>query len=318
MNYRRDIINEISDFRERHRFGEAIIELPMRLSSLEIAFRDFDGKNTELAKYFPVSLVACIETYFRMVIKDLIDFGEPYLSNAENVAGATKIDFRALKAVHGKSITVGELVAHNIKISSLSQIEATLTTLLGNSFLDQLRIVQDRWDIEVIGNEPKPMLSEPDRVFADVSKTFELRHIICHEIASAYEIDLTDIESSFVSSISFLRASDEYISEIKFPGAPLTQTDMNIDAGNSLSERREEMSVVVEQLKSHLDDAEKRAFELSQDKWDKYCEAWADFVAGERASGGTIWPTVHAGEMEAAVKARIEQLSKFRKLSDPL
>ena len=46
-----------------------------------------------------------------MAIKDLIDAGEPYLSNAEKPASSIKLDFSVLRAVHGKTITVGELVA---------------------------------------------------------------------------------------------------------------------------------------------------------------------------------------------------------------
>src|ERR1041385_4685345 len=37
---------------------------------------------SELLKYIPIGTLACLEGYFRMVIRDLIDYGEPYQSNA--------------------------------------------------------------------------------------------------------------------------------------------------------------------------------------------------------------------------------------------
>ena len=108
MSRTRDVIQEIADIRQRRRFGEAMSELPFRLFALEDAFKKHDKGNAELARYFPVALIACVEGYFRMAIKDLVDAGEPYLTNAEKPATSMKLDFAVLRAVHGKSVTVGE------------------------------------------------------------------------------------------------------------------------------------------------------------------------------------------------------------------
>ena len=58
-----------------------------------------------------------------MAIKELIDAGEPYLTNAEKPASSAKLDFAVLRAVHGKAITVGELVAHSVQLSRLDHIK---------------------------------------------------------------------------------------------------------------------------------------------------------------------------------------------------
>lgn len=288
----------------------------MRLFALEQAFKTHDSKETELIRYFPVALIACVEGYFRMAIKDLIDAGEPYLTNAEKPASSLKLDFSVLRAVHGKSITVGELVAHGVQLSRLEHIETALSGLLGKGFLDSLRTTTDRWAHGVMDKPAVPILSEPDEVFADVARTFELRHIICHEIASAYEIKSDEVGRCFESCVTFLRAADEFISETIHPGAPLTQTDMNIAAGKSLSEKREQLAIAVEALRSRLDEIELAAFDESQAKWQLYCDAWADFVAGERASGGTIWPVIYASAAEAVVDRRIDEVNGFKRLSD--
>ena len=44
---------------------------------LEQAFKNHDKTQEELTRYFPVALIACVESYFRMAIKDLIDAGKP-------------------------------------------------------------------------------------------------------------------------------------------------------------------------------------------------------------------------------------------------
>jgi len=144
MGRTRDIIEEIADVRQRRRFGEAMSELPHRLFALEQAFKKHDKAENELTRYFPVALIACVEGYFRMAIKDLVDAGEPYLTNAEKPASSIKLDFSVLRAVYGKAITVGELVAHSVQLSRLEHIQAILSSLLGKDFLQELRTTTDR------------------------------------------------------------------------------------------------------------------------------------------------------------------------------
>ena len=86
MSRTRDLIQEIADVRRRRRFGPAMAELLFRLFALEQAFKEHDRNKRELSRYFPVALIACVEGYFRIAIKELIDAGEPYLSNAEKPA----------------------------------------------------------------------------------------------------------------------------------------------------------------------------------------------------------------------------------------
>lgn len=117
MSRTRDVIEEIAQVRGRRRFGSAIAELPFRLFSLERAFKEHDKSNSELTRYFPVALVACIEGYFRPAIKEVIDAGEPYLTNAERPASSLKLDFTVVRAIHGKAVAVGELVAHSIPLA---------------------------------------------------------------------------------------------------------------------------------------------------------------------------------------------------------
>jgi len=316
MSKTRDIIQEIGDIRKRRQFGSAMMELPFRLFSLEHAFRNQKDHDSELVRYFPVALIACVEGYFRMAIKDLIDTGDPYLSNAEKPASSIKLDFSVIRAVHGKTITVGELVAHSVQLSRLDHIDVVLSTILGTGFLKGLETVTDRWAHEIGGKEIAPILENPNNVFADVARAFELRHIICHEIASAYEIKLQEVARCFESCVAFLRASDEFVSETLHPGAPLTQTDMNIAAWEDLEAKKSELEEAVDKLIARLDDAEKRALKKSQGKWLQYCEAWADFVAGDRAGGGTIWPLIYVGAAKATVEMRIQELCGFRRLSD--
>ncbi len=316
MGRTRDIIEEIADVRNRRMFGEAMAELPLRLFALERAFNEHDNSQKELTRYFPVALIACVEGYFRMAVKDLIDAGEPFLSNAEKPASSIKLDFSVVRAVHGKVITVGELVAHSVKLSSLEHIDAIFSNLLGVNFLNALRTTKSRWAIEVKKEPAVSMLAEPDQVFADVARTFELRHIICHEIASEYEIDTDEIARCFESCVSFLRVADEHISDVIHPGAPLTQSEMNVAAGKALGNKKNRLDELVAEFKSHLKQDALCKFDKIQCDWQLYCDGWANFVADEQALGGSIWPVIFSGTAESTIDYRLDELEHYSKLSD--
>ncbi|EZP45590.1 lysozyme inhibitor LprI family protein [Delftia sp. RIT313] len=312
MSRARDIIQEIADIRQRRQFGSAMAELPLRLFALENAFKSHDRSQTELTRYFPVALVACMEGYFRMAIRELVDSGDPYLANAEKAASTLKPDFSIIRAVHGRRITIGELIAHSIPISRLEHIDSTLTSLLGTKFLKKLEATTDRWAHEVRGEPARPMLTDPGVVFSNVSRTFDLRHVICHEIASAYEIDTAEIEACFESCVAFLRVADECVSETLHPGSPLTQTDMNIAAADGLCDAEARLSAVVAKLTSSPSDEANKAINQVNLKWHDFAEAWVAARVGDRSQGGTMWPMLYAGLKQSLVEKWIVELEEYR------
>lgn len=315
MSRTRDIINEIAQVRQRRRFGRTIAELPFRLFALERSFKEHDQNDEELTRYFPVALIACIEGYFRLAIKELIDAGEPYITNAERPASSIKLDFAVVRAIHGKAVTVGELVAHSVPLSRLEHIESSMSSLLGAPFLSRMRTISDRWEQHVRGTPVEPILADPDNVFAGVTKAFELRHIICHEIASAHEIQYSEVAHCFESCVAFLRAADELVSETLQPDAPLTQSEMNIAAGRSLADARVTLAAAVSDLRGRLSGAELVAFDYAQSSWETACLAWAEFDA-MKVSGGSMWPAVRSASEESLVRNRESEIRSYKRMSD--
>lgn len=316
MSRTRDMIQEIADVRKRRRFGSAMSELPLRLFALEQAFSQHDPSQHELIRYFPVALIACVEGYFRLVVKDLIDAGEPYLSNAEKPAASIKLDFSIIRAVHGKAITVGELVAHGVSLSRLDHIDSIMSNLLGFGFLHELRQVTDRFAHEVMGKPALPILQDPDRVYLDIARTFELRHIICHEMASAYEIGFEEVGRCLESCVSFLKAADELISETLQPGSPLTQLQMNDVAAQAMADAKARVDDIATAIRLRLDDVDLARFDDSHERWQAYSDAWVAFVAGKREDGGTIWPLIASGIAVEAMEQRLEAMKNWQGLKE--
>lgn len=308
MPNRRDLIKEIIEIRGRRRSSHPTLELFQRLLELQSAYENRDKKNPELLKYFPIALVACMEGYFRAALKHLIDSEEKYLENASSLAMNLRFDFEIVKALYGKKISIGEFIAHMISLNNLGHIERNMSQLLGIDFLNKLAIVHDRWATEIKGEPKKPIISDSSTTYRNVAKTFELRHIFCHETATKHEIEETVITDCFDSTVLFLKASDELLSETLHPNAPLTQADMNIESAKEYKKEMETLQKINAKICAKLDETRQKEFLLVHEAWERFMNLGADFEANEY-KGGTIWPTIRNTSAASITSKRIEEVS---------
>ena len=244
----RKIIEQIVSVRSRLRFERREAELFARLSAIESSYERVDPGVPELLRYYPTALVACVESYFRLAIKELIDSGEPYLGNSRQLLRREGYDFDILMGLHGETITIGEVISHHPSISSLGHVIATMEQVMGTDFRKAIAEVYDRWNVE-IGKKPRqPIIFNLDDTFGHVERTFELRHVLCHETATAIEIEKEEIDKCIHHTSVFLKASDELISQTHFPDAPLTQADMNEASYSEYEKEREGMDALVKTI----------------------------------------------------------------------
>lgn len=303
----RNVLAEIADKRKRRNQGrhEGLL---WRLGELERAFAAAE-RTSESLHYFIVAIVACLEGYVRDRVAVFLDKGQPYLGRAAKLDLPIAWNFEFVRAVHDKDMTIGEFVAHQLKISRWEHVNKILTTLIDKDFSAELRIVKDRWNIEINGGADVPMLSDPARTFADTREAFEARHIVCHEMETAARPPVVTLQRLFESVVLVLRATDALLSEVLYPNYPLTQTDMNIAAGADLNAAEEALEVVEREVREQFGE-ETVAFDNAQAAWRQFCEAELFQLLGEREGGGTIWPTLYCGEMASLVERRTVDLRR--------
>ncbi len=160
----------------------------------EIVIQDVHDVNrarSELDQYIPIRCVACIEGYFRLAYTDLIEFGNPFRSNAAKF-DQIKFSIDIALSLQSNSVSIGEFIAHLLPLSSFEDINSTMSKLMGQDFTDSLRHIRSQ------------VLTQPN--FADIDPfaelirqtkyIFELRHIYCHELST-----ITESKSRFACSI---------------------------------------------------------------------------------------------------------------------
>lgn len=324
MSRARDLIQEIIEVRSR-RGSDVLFEPFIRLSQIESSFESRQALSPELLRYFPVGLVACLEGFFRIAIKQIVDRGGVYLDNAEKLFATVKPDFNALKALHGQKITIGELAAHQVPLNRLENIQSHLSTLLGKDFLKELRsVTEPQWLMEE--EAPQPILPEPDTTFASVTRTFELRHIICHELATKFDVSLAELERCVFGTVLFLKAAQAYLEEVLNPGVRgMSLVEMKNVAREKLDSQLQEIDRLNQRLEAlfQIQDKENADMEYSvrmnlaedfvksAEAWRHYMETWANIEAESTFGGGTGFGLAYSESASKLAHARIIELTQM-------
>ncbi len=147
----------------------------------EVPFR------SELARCIPIGTVACVEGYFRMVFRDLIDAGSPFRENISTHFKELRLGIDHVVALQSKRVTLGEFVGHLLPASGVDDLHESMSTLIGEPFLDRLKVTK----AEYFRDEEAKSLDEHGiwaDFMRDLKTLFEWRHIFAHELATNYKI----------------------------------------------------------------------------------------------------------------------------------
>src|SRR6266550_1452233 len=82
----------------------------------------------EFLRHFPVAIIAALEGYLRLVIRDLIDSGPPFITNAHGFKNI-RFDMTVVEAIGRSTISLGDFVSHLLPLKSVESITNSFSTL---------------------------------------------------------------------------------------------------------------------------------------------------------------------------------------------
>ncbi|HFD0404342.1 TPA: hypothetical protein ACF027_002382 [Klebsiella quasipneumoniae subsp. similipneumoniae] len=224
---KRDLITEIK--KKNSRSTGKYLHGKMEIYDLK-KFSDSTENHTALSLII-MGLASCIEVSVKEAIKKLIDYGDPFLSNADGLIH--KFDFSLTKALSLGHITFGDLVSHSVSVSNLEHIASHFEKLISTTekkvkfeeiitnvkvFVEPDVFEAEGFDIARSNEEIEYIIKNPSKVLSDISKIFEIRHIVAHE-ASFDVVDKKQLECFIISAQCFLDALYELIEQTINPGA---------------------------------------------------------------------------------------------------
>jgi hypothetical protein len=154
--------------------------------------------------------------FTRAWVAELIDAGDDYPDRAATLVkdGGLKIDFAIAQALVGKRITFCELVSHNIQVNSLGDATAALGKLINQDIFQLIEGVVNRYEVEVIGGSPTPIVSDVRAMRATLVRLFEVRHILVHEFPDNPPYRVGEIASFIATANKFIAAVDQALNTL--------------------------------------------------------------------------------------------------------
>lgn len=187
----------------------AIAQFVRESNNRDVPFR------SELAKYIPIGTVACLEGYFRLVFRDLIDHGAPFRDNVSKFK-EIKLGIDHVIALQSKRMTFGEFVAHLLPASSLADLNESMSILIGQPYIDAVK----RVPFEYFEPGTAVSLEEDgvaDDVFRDVSQLYEQRHIFAHELATKAKVTVRRVAIDYAAATILMMGTEALIASLIAP-----------------------------------------------------------------------------------------------------
>ena len=219
MSKSRDYIAEILSLKgrlkpETPRYSQTLprlINIDEGLEHISTEIGDVKPFKQEFIKYIPVACVACIEGYFRLVYRDLIDYGSPYCDNISALKDI-RFNIESVIAIQGRKVSLGEFVSHLLPANRPDDINKNMSLIIGEDFFDRLKqteFIQEDGSVTSIAKR-----GEEAWLFDGLKELFELRHIFCHELALAQEIDQTRAITCFGVSLALTLVTEYLVEEL--------------------------------------------------------------------------------------------------------
>ena len=310
---KRDIIGEILEKYSRSETRRGIVS--SRLSKIELTMAQIDSafcdtEADELYRHIPVATVACLEWYYRLVYKELIDHGSPYVDNIEAFRWL-KFDFQISKAIQGLSITLGDFVSHMLPLSSINNLVANMDIILGRSFKKELRKHQSIWDADSVQDQEIADDVFTD-IFTDIHTLFELRHQFCHEIGNE-NIDKALIKKCFRKVGVLIMATNVLVDDLLFKDVPKNQSEINLQISQDLENQELSLREALKEASLHIPKGQEELFYSSQLQWEEYRDAYSELRASFY-EGGTLQPAIYGWTKLEITASRVKELRELIKV----
>ena len=131
-----------------------------------------DGDPTSLsAQFYPIRVVALLETFTRAWIRVMVDESRTMAQHAIRLVDHLKPDYQLILGVTARTVTFGDIVAHAVSVSNLGHIMSHFQILCDCELRTLLATAADESQLEVEGEESRPIIADFDEVCAHVFET---------------------------------------------------------------------------------------------------------------------------------------------------
>ena len=301
---------EILEIKERG--GKAMGLISLNLDPLLSEWRRISSNPDSKPDFYIIRAVTILEVFTRRRIGHLVDHDERFAGRAAALMKDYRIDFDTLKSIHGRVLTLGDIVANSVPVNSYGQIIAHFERLLDKKLPQLLAKAVDRWRTEVMKQSPEPIIPDYGGMAKTIGRLFEVRHILCHELPTKPVYTRDEVGQFLAESKHFVKAFENVLSFELYGDTGLNQRELRTREASRLREKERELDSFVAAIPDNvrLVDGELDMLLDSQKKWLSFRNAQCDFVT-LRYKGGTIWSLLWSAQARALTEERSSELKRW-------
>lgn len=299
------VVDQIIEWKSRRGHPRLGLELTHEIERLRREWTAGKKSAEAFSDFIPMRIATIIEVFIREIVRELVDSGSPYVERAEKLAKGARIDFLFAMNLHGQKLSIGDLVAHSLSVSSMDQIISTFEELIPD-FKKGLAKSHERWTDDTAEWPLAPIVKDFGTMAAHMTQVLKVRHILTHEIPSSKPYRMDELDGFLDAAWEFMSATDWLVVERLKGSVPRTQLAMNLSASEMLDEDMKRLEEIYRKV-TKKGDVERSALRDNQTKWQAYAESEATLHAS-LVKGGSMHPMIWASTKSNVVKQRIRDL----------
>ena len=270
----------------------------------------------ELHRHVIVSSIAALQTFHRGIIISIVDSSDVYKARAAaNVSEKISLT-EALAWLGDKTITFGELVAHNAPCNSVNDLISWLGNLLDCDIKQALTEAIDPLDRRNGKENAARIISNVDRLLKNLAETFRLRHIFAHEAAHDLVVDTDTCVRSLSAVKEWITGVEAVMWVTVYANYPLLTSEMNQHAFAEADAARKKLAIAQKQAMSAARlNGSASWLRANHFAWKRVTRDWFDNTYFNL--DGTMWRSVGANDWAIAIRDRAELVSHWVKSQSP-
>lgn len=217
---KRNIVPELERRRDRfsgyNSYFDSIVIYDLKLYQEGLTKEDKGFEPLSLFYQLPVIICSSVESYFKTIIKKLIDSNRISIDRFNKLyeIQAFHIDVSVMAAILQNKISKGELVSYLVKVNNVTNINAILSDAFNMDFFKELKRIDHKGYPKFYYQNICYWNENIDEIFKDIESVYVLRNIVCHEFSFDIEIRTQSLNRYLKNNIVFLEIVDLFINNL--------------------------------------------------------------------------------------------------------
>ena len=303
----RSKVQDISERKERE--GRHLSHVETEISKIREYWRETRKDNRRpAAEYSIIKISTILEIFHRRELADLVDRGQPFLGRSEKFFRDIRLDSHLLYALHGKKVSVGELVAGSVSYFDASSFLSSFKALIPD-FTKKLPLIHEKWTEHENDWPLPPIIQDFVRSCESLDAVLKARNIVVHELPENFPIPYPHISGHLLAIEQLVLGIQWTKIEECYGALPLTQAAMNASEFENFQVVEEELKHLSKKLRS-LQSERLQNFDAMEETWETAAKLEAEYHA-KIVNGGSLDAAVYYRALSDCYRRKIVQLKRI-------